>query len=174
MSTIETFERFFYENRGLIFRTVAYYGLTYEEIKQECMIVYFENPDIERLFLEGELTRASDVFKVELRRSVKSFSATSCDIRNNADFEREKRAAERISDNINEEVELELAIISALEIERMKRIYGTETINSVLEYYDNGSELYAEKYGISRDVARKRISRIVARIRDSEISLSRK
>lgn len=174
MSTLEVFERFFYENRGLIFRTVAYYGLTYEEIKQECMIVYFENPDIERLFLEGELGKASDVFKVELRRSVKSFSATSCDIRSNADFEREKRAAERISDSINEEVELELAIISALEIERMKRLYGKETIDTILEYYDNGSELYAEKNGISRDVARKRISRLLAKIRECESSFSRK
>ena len=93
---MDTFKEFYYQNYGLIKKTVAYYGLSVDEIVQECALVYYENTIIESLFLDKEFKRASSIFSVELRRSIKSLSGTSKEIRNHIDYKREKDAEAKI------------------------------------------------------------------------------
>ena len=164
----EIFEEFYKNSYMLIRRMSAYYGLTQEELKQECAIVFFENPSIIENYKNGYERIAYRDFNRGLANSLVDFGNTGKQVVRNTDFEREKTSLERIHSNTDEEVNEEKGIMDKIELERLKEVYGDDYIDDILEYYDIGDERYSKKHGLKGATARTRIYRKVKRIRDIE------
>lgn len=166
------FEMFFNRNRRLITRVSAYSGLTYDELKQECAIVFFSNREIMALFLEEKCSYAFSLFHKHLVNSLKDFSLVRMQVKENEDYEREKLVLEKVFTISSNEINIEDGIMMNLELDRLRELYGSESIDSIIEYYDIGCELFAEKYEINPATARKRISRLLNSMRAGEEHLS--
>lgn len=160
------FEQFVFENWGFIKKTVAYYGLSTEEIKQECAVAFFENPEIEKLFLSGEKNKAFTIFQVNLRRNASVHSTSGSAVRSNNDYEKEKRMLDNIFYlNSGSEESFEDESTSMLDIDLLNKRFGKETVDFMLMYYGRGSESASASYCIPNTTARKRASRFLKRFK---------
>ncbi|MGL5711624.1 MAG: hypothetical protein ACRCX2_01275 [Paraclostridium sp.] len=164
----EIFEGF-YRNAYLIIRRMsAYYGLTQEELKQECAIVFFENPNILECYSSSNKLEAFKLFGASLRGSLRDFSSTGVLVRNSADYERQKNAMERIFSGTPEDIDAEDEIMNRLEIEGLRAEHGDKYIDDIIEYYDLGDVRYSKKYNLKGATARTRIYRKLKKIRDKK------
>lgn len=167
----EIFEEFFKNSFQIVRRATSFYGLSFDEIKQECAIVYFENDLIAKAFVSGATKVALRLFMSKFRQSIVDFSLTGMHTDRPDRYDRDKNAISRMETNHEEEYNLEELIMNTIELERLKKIYGSDNIEDVLEYYEMGYERYAVKHGISGSSARTSISRRISKIRKSEESL---
>ncbi|MGL5803169.1 MAG: hypothetical protein ACRCX7_11345 [Cetobacterium sp.] len=168
MRDYEVFEEFYKNAYQIIRRACAYSGLNHEEVKQECAIVYFENPLIAEQFSEGNNKSALRLLMVGLRQSLKDFYDFGTHVDRNSVYESGLAGLQRIHDNTDEAVGIENEIMNKLEIERLKKKFGEEYIDDIIEYYDFGSDSYCKKHGITNETARKRISRKIQKLRHEE------
>ncbi|MGL5715401.1 MAG: hypothetical protein ACRCX2_20450 [Paraclostridium sp.] len=164
----EVFEEFYKGTYLITRRAFSYSGLSQEEMKQECAIVYFENPKICEMFEEGNSKGALSLMMVGIRKSLKDFYNFGMHVDRNSVYEAGITRLEMVHSGTNEVMEVEDEIMSKLELERLRSVYGGEYIDDIIEYYELGADRYCNKYGISNDTARQRISRKIKRIRHKE------
>lgn len=165
----EVFEEFYKSTYLILRRAFSYSGLTQDEMKQECAIVYFENPDIAKEFEQGNNKTALGLAMVGLRQSLKDFYDFGTHVDRNSVYEANLAGLQRIHDNTEEEVGIEEEIMSKLELERLREVYTPEYIDDIIEYYDIGDERYSKKHGLKGATARTRIYRKIKKIRDKEV-----
>ncbi|MGL4999370.1 MAG: hypothetical protein ACRC5T_10405 [Cetobacterium sp.] len=162
MKDYEVFEEFFSLNYILIKRMSAYSGLSFEDMKQESAIAFFETKQIIKLFTSDKKGMAMSLFSKNLRRSLADFNNTGY-VDRNSSYEREKMALEKIYESFEEYVSPEGSMLMSLELERLKGEYGDE-ISDIMEYYDLGTDLYSMKYKLKKSTARSNISRKLKKI----------
>jgi hypothetical protein len=166
----EIFERFYDNSYQIVRRMLSYSGLNRDEMKQECAIVYFENPGIYEAFSTGDTRGALRLLSSGLKRSIKDIFDFGERIDDSARYERSKVKLEKIKNSIKEEISIEDSIIHRLEINRLMVKYGPEYVADVVEYYELGGRKYSQKYKLSEGQARVRICRKIKKIRN-EIGL---
>lgn len=169
MQNYEIFEEFFKRVYYIAKKSSSYYGLTFEELKQEVAIVYYENEVIEKLYVSGRETEAFRIFGSAFSKSAKDFSITGIQVERNKEYERSKALIDNAGAKTETDFNLENEIMTAIEIERLKNIYGEEDIDDVLEYYEIGYERYAMKNGMTGAAARTKISRRISKIKSKEV-----
>lgn len=158
---METFNNFISTNRGLIRKHTAYYGLSKDDIYQECALAYYSETAIESLFLEGKNYRAVAIFIRILDNQMKSWSDTGSIVDRYNAYLRQKNMRNSafgelvLNDTYCIDDEIENKIILR---DLINNGYGDD-ISWLIEYYEMPRLFMTKKYGISDSTLRKQAQR---------------
>lgn len=129
---------------------------TMEDIKNEAFIVVFDNFDSiksnERLFIN------------KLKSSCLKFNKYGKRIESKERFNRFNEYENRLIENTENTLDLDEDLLCS--IMDVKNYLSKEDYDFLIEYYGIGCEYVSDKYNISKELARKRVSNLLKKIRD--------
>lgn len=163
-------DRFIYENRYMIARISAYYNIPKEELYQDICLCYYENPEIDKLFNSGYKRKASSIMGVLLRRELQKYSPSGIRLIGHDAYLKaiESRAKNQNSFDLRQELQksLEETIEDNELLEFIQTIISKEDYRFLLSHYGAGGSVNALMYKINIKTENKRVSRLLAKIRD--------
>lgn len=166
---MDVFGELYLKNRSFVRKTLSYYGLSSEEVRHECMTVYFLNPEIRSLWDSGEKNRASSLFISRLQSQSTIYSQHSMITTTNKQFKRDRRLVDKMEvqveyDDENRTSDFEMVELYAI-IEEMKKKCGYDDVQFLMDYLDLGSNYLAFKLKIPVGTVRARAHRIKEKIK---------